>query len=54
VAISLLWSSEGIVPFTSVGAAPIIGRIGSSPIAPQPGPARAVSPYPRSWLSPWR
>ena len=53
VATSVLWLYDIIVPLTLLGAPPTIGRIGSSPIAPQPGPARLVSAYPRSWLSPW-
>ena len=43
VAISLLWSYDVMVPLTFDGAEPTIGRIGSSPIAPQPGPARLVN-----------
>ena len=51
VATSEPWSYDIIVAFTLDGAEPTIGRMGSSPIAPQPGPARAVSPYPRRLVS---
>ena len=51
VATSELWSYDIIVLLTSAGAVPTSGRIGSSPMAPQPGPASAVSPYPRRLVS---
>jgi hypothetical protein len=51
VATSVLWSYDIIVPLTLVGALPVIGSTGSSPIAPQPGPARFVNAYPRSEVS---
>jgi hypothetical protein len=34
------------------GSAPVIGRIGTSPAALQPGPLMCVSAYPVSWVSP--